>query len=86
MKAIGERLRLTREALGRNQIEFAKLAKISASAYNQYEKGRIRPSVDAAIAMVDAHKITLDWIFLGDNSGLRANLKDAIAALRLSRD
>ena len=85
LKAIGERLRLTREAMGLTQAEFARQARVSPSAYNQYEKGRIRPAIDQAVRMREAHKITLDWIYCGDNSGLRVQLADAIKALRQTR-
>lgn len=82
MKEIGERLRLTREALGLTQAEFARKSKVAASAYNQYEKGKMRPAVDQAIKIRDTYKLTLDWIYLGDNSGLTAALSDAIKVLR----
>ena len=85
LTAIGERLRLTREALGLSQIAFARAAKISASSYNQYEKGGTRPSIDQAIRLCDAHRITLDWIYMGDNSGLKTQLHEAIKALRQAR-
>lgn len=85
LKAIGERLRLTREALGISQAAFAKKARISPSAYNQYEKGRMRPAIDPALALCDHYKLTLDWIYRGDNSGLRADLSDAIKAIRQTR-
>lgn len=85
MKSIGERLRVTREALGLSQAAFAKAARVSASAYNQYERGRMRPAVDQAIALRDAHKLTLDWIYCGDNSGLQAPLQAAIKAIRQAR-
>jgi transcriptional regulator with XRE-family HTH domain len=85
VKTIGERLRLTREALGLSQADFARQASVSPSAYNQYEKGKMRPAIDQAVKIRDAHKLTLDWIYLGDNSGLRASLADAIKALRQTR-
>lgn len=85
MKAIGERLRVTREALGLSQAHFAKAAKVSASAYNQYERGRMRPAIDQAIRLCEGHKLTLDWIYRGDNSGLQAPLQTAIKAIRQAR-
>lgn len=85
MTMIGERLRISREALGLTQAEFARRAKVSPTAYNQYEKGRMRPAIDQAIKLRDAHKLTLDWIYLGDNSGLRSSLADAIKAIRQAR-
>lgn len=82
---VGERLRLTRQALGMAQNEFAARAGIAANTYNQFESGRNRPSLDAAMKLVDAYKITLDWIYLGDPSGLRYEMADAIKALRQAR-
>lgn len=68
--AIAKRLRATREALELKQREFAGLAGIAANTYNQWEKGERRPGLDQAIRLADAHRITLDWIYLGDMSGL----------------
>ena len=82
---IGERLRITREALGLNQAEFARRAGLSRNAYNAYERARERPSLDNAIRLVDAHQLTLDWVYSGDNSGLRSSLADAIKAIRQAR-
>lgn len=41
-----------------------------------------RPQLDAALAIVDMYGVTLDWIYLGDPSGLRYELGEAIRALR----
>lgn len=83
--AIGERLRFTREALGLQQNEFCERAGISATAYNGYEKGKRRPSIELGIALCEAWTLTLDWIYRGDNSGLKYDLADAIKALRQAR-
>ena len=83
--AIGARLRLTREALGLTQVEFARRADVTNNAYNQYEKGKQRPSLDAAIALREAYSLTLDWIYLGDNSGLKYELVEAMKKLALLR-
>jgi transcriptional regulator with XRE-family HTH domain len=84
LEAIGERLRIARQALGLSQVTFCK--PISTSAYNQFEKAKTHPSVDAAIALAKAHHLTLDWIYLGDDSSLRKSLADAIKALRQTRE
>lgn len=86
--AIGKRLRLTRQALDLTQAAFCRAAKVSPSAYNQFEKGLTRPSIDAALALCQAyrqHSITLDWIYRGDPSGLRSSLADTIKMLRETR-
>ena len=85
MPAIGERLRLTREAMGLSQAKFALRAGVSPIAYDQYERGKMQPAIDQAIKIRDAHGLTLDWIYLGDGSGLKAGLSDAIEKLRLVR-
>jgi len=68
--AIAHRLKATRLALGLNQVEFCKRAGIPTNTYNQYEKAKGRPSLDMALALCAAYKITLDWIYRGDASGL----------------
>ena len=80
--AIGRRLELTRRAIGLTQLDFARRAGLASNSYNQYENGVNRPQIDAALAIVDAYGITLDWIYLGDPSGLRYELGEAIRALR----
>ncbi|MGE3712223.1 MAG: helix-turn-helix domain-containing protein [Hyphomicrobiaceae bacterium] len=83
--AVGERLRLTREALGIAQNDFSSRAGITSNAYNQYEKGVNLPSLDAAHSLCDEYQLTLDWIYRGDPSGLRYQLASAIKALRAVR-
>lgn len=85
MRAIGERLRLTRDALGLTQERFCARAEISPTAYNQWERGHKRPSVDAGIALCNAYDLTLDWIYRGDPSGLKYATANAIKALKNSR-
>lgn len=80
--AIAERLRLTRAALDLNQSEFAARAGIAGNTYNQYETGKFRVSLNNAMRLAKTYRLTLDWIYFGDNSGLRYDLADAIKALR----
>lgn len=83
--AIGNRLQLTREALGLTQRQFAQDAGLKPSAYNQYETGYKKPSVDAANALCDRYKLTLDWIFRGDASGIPYETAHTIQPLRALR-
>lgn len=85
LEAIGQRLRITRQVLGLPQHTFCERAGIAANTYNQYEMGRKRPSVDNAIALTRTYRLTLDWIYLGDHSGLRYETADAIKALVQAR-
>ena len=81
LSAISKRLRITRQVAGLSQTEFAARAGIAKNAYNQYESAKQRPSLDSAIALAKTHKLTLDWIYLGDASGLRYETAEAIAKL-----
>ena len=83
--AIGDRLRITRQVTGMQQNEFCSRASIAANTYNQYEQGKRRPSIDHANALCDAYRITLDWIYRGDPSGLPYSMADAIKAIRQAR-
>ena len=81
----GQRLQITRDALGLTQREFADRAGIAANTYNQYEAGVNYPKIDLAIEICTTFDLTLDWIFRGDPSGLRYDLADAIRAIRAAR-
>jgi transcriptional regulator with XRE-family HTH domain len=84
MKAIGLRLLATRLALGFDQQKkFCDRAEIATNTYNQYEQGERRPAVENAIALCDAYDLTLDWIYRGDPSGLRYDLRDKIKETRV---
>lgn len=84
-EAIAERLRLVRDVVGMAQGEFAERAGIAANTYNQFERGRKRPSIENAIALCDTYNLTLDWIFRGDHTGLPFRMVDAIHAVRKAR-
>lgn len=86
LRAIGHRLLLTRQAVGLAQTDFCARAKIKPNTYNQYERGRFRPTIDNAIALCETYKLTLDWIYRGDPSGLRYELAEAIGALKQVRN
>ena len=81
LASIGDRLRLTRQVAGLQQNEFCLRAGLATNTYNQYEQGKRRPSIDHANALCDAYKLTLDWIYRGDPSGLPYAMADAIKAL-----
>ena len=80
--AIAERLRLTRTALGMSQAAFCKSVDIAANTYNQYEKAVQTPRLDMAIRMCRRHRLTLDWIYMGDGSSLPSSLHEKIKELR----
>lgn len=79
LRAIGLRIIATREALGLNQATFARLAGLSPQAMNNYERGLQRPALDQAIMLCRTHGCTLDWIYLGDRSGLPGRILEKLA-------
>jgi transcriptional regulator with XRE-family HTH domain len=86
VSAIGQRLRAIRAAVSVlkgdgviSQTEFAESIGIGPSAYNQFETGARRITVDASIALRDKYQVTLDYIYLGDMDGLSYRLADLVA-------
>lgn len=81
IEAIADRLARTRAALGLNQTELCARAGLAKNTYNQWECGHGRPGLDYAIQLCEAFGLTLDWIYLGDDSGLRGHLLDRLRGL-----
>ena len=69
---MGGRLRVLREAVAENQAEFCRRVGISQTAWNNYERGRARLSINAATKIREALKIPTDWIYFGDTVVLEA--------------
>lgn len=82
---VARRLRLTREAFALQQAEFAEAAGLSQPQYSQFETGKRLLSLKAALLLCSKYNITLDWLFLGDPSGLPYRLADSIKLLRRKR-
>ena len=83
--AVGARLELSRQAVGLDQRTFARNAGIKSSTYNQYETGKNMPQIAAAHALCDSYRLSLDWIYRGEMSGLPQQVHSAIAAVRRLR-
>lgn len=76
---VAERLRVTRAALGyKTQASFAETAGILRTGYSPVENGTRLLSLQMALLLYDEFGITLDWLYRGDRSGLRASLRDEI--------
>jgi transcriptional regulator with XRE-family HTH domain len=69
IQEIGDRLKLTREVKGLNQATWCKLVGIEQQAWNNYERGRKRISIDQALKVCRFAGVTLDWIYRGVPSG-----------------
>jgi transcriptional regulator with XRE-family HTH domain len=75
---IGKRLRLTRKHLGYEgrASEFAEAIDVLPSALSQWEnayEGRVI-TLEAAIRLCGRFRLTLDWVYRGDPSGLPQTL------------
>jgi len=78
---IAMRLDALIKALGLNQSNFAALVGVSQPALNNYLKGLRRPEIDVAIAIQAKTGVTLDWLYLGNRSGLPARLLEILPDL-----
>lgn len=72
--AVGERIRLLRDALGMSQTDFAKQAGLERAAVATWERGAQRPGIPLAQKITDRYGVTLDWLFLGRTNTLRHDL------------
>ena len=79
---IGRRLSLARAVIGSGQADFAGKAGIAQNTYNQYERGKKRPSIDNALKLCKTYMLTLDWIYRDDPSGLPYRFADSLRDLR----
>lgn len=75
---IGRRIEALMASTGRNQSAFAELVGITQPALSNYVKGLRRPQLDEAIKIAAKTGVTLDWLYLGDRSGLPGRLLEAL--------
>jgi len=71
----GLRMRMLRELNGLTQRQAAQVCKISATAWNDIERGINRPSIETACRACDAWGADLDFIFRGRFSERRSQGK-----------
>lgn len=69
-KEVGERLAATRSALGLSQEALATICGVTRSTVGNYEQGTRLPDVAAMARFSRRYKVPLDWIYLGEPSGL----------------
>jgi DNA-binding XRE family transcriptional regulator len=82
----GRRLHLVRRVLDLTQEEFARPAGISGHAYSMIESGDRLPSIEVAVALCSAHRITMDWIFRGEPGDMSVRLWEGVRALMAVTD
>ena len=77
-RVVGRRLAATREALGITQAELCRQLRVDPPRWNQYELGKRRITIEVALELRLAYGVTLDWIYVGDSSGLPPRLHKRI--------
>ncbi|HWK44897.1 MAG TPA: helix-turn-helix transcriptional regulator [Stellaceae bacterium] len=80
-REIAARLTATREALGFTQQEMATSVGVERTAWANWEAARNLPNMLALARLRERYGVTLDWIIVGDPSGLRHSLATKIPAL-----
>src|SRR3954470_24745391 len=63
-KAVANRLKLTREALGYKPSTIARLMGVSQQAWTNWERGRMI-TLPAALKLCSVARVHLDWIYRG---------------------
>jgi transcriptional regulator with XRE-family HTH domain len=82
---VARRLRKARIALGyEDKDEFGEYAGLSQSLYNRFENGRRVITLQAAMKLYKRYGLSLDWIYMGDPSGIDPRLWKRIRELPLS--
>ena len=82
IKDVARRLVLLRQWAGyENQKAFAVATGLTASELNHYETARRMPSLTAANKIKLRWRVTLDWIYHGDRSGLSVEVSRSLPFL-----
>lgn len=80
-REVGYRLRLVRRVLDMTQADFCRPAGIASNAYSMIESGERLPSIEVAIALCEAYRVSMDWIFRGEPGDMSARMWDGIRGL-----
>jgi transcriptional regulator with XRE-family HTH domain len=78
LELLAERLRLTRQSMKLKQADWCRFVGIGPQAWNNYERGINRISIDQAIKVCVATGVSLDWIYRGQLTGLPIELATAL--------
>lgn len=79
--AISHRLTLTRLALDLKKASMARRMGVSPQAWNNWEEGHERISIEMSHKLCAALGLTFDWIYRADMSGLPHDLATKIHAI-----
>jgi Predicted transcriptional regulators len=83
LREIGQQIRDLRESLGyTNAAEFAAYVGWSPQQLSNYEKGHKRPEITMANKLCVRTRVTLDYIYRDDHTGLPLHVANAIQDYR----
>lgn len=77
-EGIGRRLIAARQAAGLQAVELAEAAGVAQNALSNWENGSRRPSIDQLAYLLPILKVSSDWIYFGNDTGLDWRVKEAI--------
>ncbi len=80
LEAIAKRLRALRATTGLSQQKFAERYGLGYSQWANFESARQRIGIDAALTLAQEMRVPLDWVYLGQEAWLPAELRDKIHA------
>ena len=80
LDGIGRRLIASREAQGLRIRDLAEQSGVANNTISNWEAGDKRPSVDQVALVLPILRVTLDWVYFGDDNGLDWQTREAIAA------
>ncbi len=80
LEAIASRMRALRATTGLSQQKFAERYGLGPSQWANFETAQKRIGIDAALTLAREMRIPLDWIYLGQEAWLPAELRDKIRA------
>ncbi len=83
LAAIGQRIADTRKALELRPVDVCRDLDIRANAYSQWESGTRRPNLDDMFRFARLYHVTLDWIYLGNPSGMTHHIAQKILGKQL---
>jgi transcriptional regulator with XRE-family HTH domain len=83
---VGQRLRVTRDVLGLNQEEFARVVGKTSGAISMWETGDRLLDPLAAAKLAERYGLTTDWFYLGRLGGVRNDLASRLENAMSVRD
>lgn len=75
LKSLGNRLTVTREALGLSAAELCKRIDCKPNRWSQYESGERKITLEIADRLCDEFGLSLDWIYRANRAMLPDNIR-----------